>query len=156
MYSIKKFITNESYRQKVRKKVENAVSSTAGVQGYNIPGAFTKDEKQRKKKDNRHADVVRATLSTKTDNNTHIREISYQNFKRTDPENPKSPKQKIDDSIRQINRSLREVNKQINILSRYKTETGLGTETYLSSTKQALKKCNERSVKIMTKLKDLI
>ena len=57
--------------------------------------------------------------------------------------------------MRQINKSLTEVEKYLNVASRFKTENNLSSQNYWKTTNKYLLKLDEKIQKINRKLKEL-
>ena len=67
-----------------------------------------------------------------------------------------SPKQKIGVTMRQINKNLTEVDKFLNIATKFKTENSISSQSYWKTTsKYLLKKLDEKIQRINRKLKEL-
>lgn len=81
-----------------------------------------------------------------------INEISYNEFKNDDS---MKAHQKVNQSIKEINRMMWEVEKIVNQNSKLKTEMGVHNGQYWKSTQKRFGKISERMLKVARKLKDL-
>ena len=138
------------------------ISTTAGVPGYNSPYAFTgrkkKYEKMRKKiakaggyklakkkkalgESMKHSEII-----------SEIFGLSYPKFKKDETKNSR---QKVNGSIKEINKRLFEIERIINRATKLKREAGVSKDTYWKSTSPRMRKIAERLVKVSQKLREL-
>lgn len=81
-----------------------------------------------------------------------ISEISYNEFK----SNPDlNNKQKINSSIKEINRRLYEIEKSLHQVYKLKNEIGAGQDIYLKETVRKFQKISERLLKISSKIREI-
>ena len=131
-----------------KEEVEEA-SVTGDVAGYETPFAFSDDSKDSKKKKKKNSE--NSTGYKMVDENTStfkkmmLGEISYKKYK-GDPNF--SSKQKVNTSIKEINKRLYEIERIINHAVKLKTEDGVDSGQYWKSTNYRLKKISERLIKI--------
>jgi hypothetical protein len=78
---------------------------------------------------------------------------SYRNFATADPKT--SPEQKVKNTIREVAKRLQEIETMVNYNSRLKTESGVTSSAYGTSTKNALAKISERLIKISERIRSL-
>ena len=81
-----------------------------------------------------------------------INEISYKEYKKDDS---RKDYQKVNDSIKKINRMMFEMERIVNQNSKLKTETGVHNGQYWKSTQTRFGKISERMLKVAHKLKEL-
>ena len=81
-----------------------------------------------------------------------INEISYKEYKKDDS---RKDYQKVNDSIKKINRMMFEMERIINQSSKLKTESGVHAGQYWKSTQKRFGKISERMLKVARTLKDL-
>lgn len=80
-----------------------------------------------------------------------IREGKYTDFKNDDT---MTPKQKINKSIAEVNRSLYEVERMISHAMKLKTEVGMDGDVFWSTTRSKFSKISERMLRIGNKLRE--
>lgn len=133
------------------------VNTTANIQGYQTPHAFDKSEDEdghaKRIKDN--AEVFDYISTTNEKNNTvNLKEgRSLYHLYRDHPD--LTPKQKIGVTMRHINKSLTEVEKFLNVASKFKNENNVSSTSYWKTTSKYLLKLDEKMQKIHRKLKEL-
>lgn len=81
-----------------------------------------------------------------------INEISYKEYKTDDS---RKAHQKVNDSIKKINRMMFEMERVINQSAKLKNETGVHTGQYWKSTQKRFGKISERMLKVARTLKEL-
>ena len=81
-----------------------------------------------------------------------INEISYKEYKSDDT---RHDYQKVNDSIKKINRMMFEMERIINQSAKLKTESGVHAGQYWKSTQKRFGKISERMLKVARTLKDL-
>jgi len=127
------------------------------------PNAFSKS-KDEKDLDDDHIEVLGYKKSKKT--NKHFRameslerkleekinEISYKEYKKDDS---RKDYQKVNDSIKKINRMMYEVERIVNQNAKLKNEAGVHTGQYWKSTQKRFGKISERMLKVAQRLKEL-
>jgi hypothetical protein len=134
-----------------------------GAGPVKTPNAFASSEDE-DDLDSNHIEVLGYKKSKKSNLNTRkleslerklelkINEISYNEFKNDDS---MKAHQKVNQSIKEINRMMWEVEKIVNQNSKLKTETGVHNGQYWKSTQKRFGKISERMLKVARKLKDL-
>ena len=125
------------------------------------PNAFVDDENEL---DNDHIEVLGYKKSKKSKKNiktmeslerkleSKINEISYKEYKKDDT---RKDYQKVNDSIKKINRMMFEMERIVNQNTKLKNEAGVHTGQYWKSTQQRFGKISERLLKVAHKLKEL-
>jgi hypothetical protein len=101
------------------------------------------------KKSNKHITAMEA-LERKLEQK--INEISYKEYKSDDS---KKDYQKVNESIKKINRMMFEMERIVNQNVKLKTESGVHTGQYWKSTQNRFGKISERMLKIARTLKEL-
>ncbi len=86
------------------------------------------------------------------DESDYIREATYSDFK---GDSSMSEKQKINNSILEINRMLIEMERRINHASKLKKETGADQTVYWKNTTTKFQKIGERLNRISNKLREI-
>lgn len=139
------------------------INVTGNVAGYNTPKAFTGSD-DIDSLDDDHIEVLgyKKTSDTKKNNfeevllnkimNNQLNEISYLEYKK-DPSS--SPKYKVNKSINEINKKLREIEHICNQNVRLKQEANVDNGQYWKSTKLKLNKISERLLRVSKKFRDL-
>jgi len=134
------------------------ISTTAGVPGYQTPYAFGaadddtiemlgyKRVKKVKKESKNESQFMKLSKEL------YLNEIAYNDYKK-DP--IASPKQKINQSIKFINKGLKEIEKVVNHNVRLKQEMGIDNSMYWKSSRESLSKINERLLRVSKQLKEL-
>ena len=79
-------------------------------------------------------------------------EASYRDYKRDDS---MKAHQKVNNSIKEINRLMWEITKIVNQNSKLKTEMGVHNGQYWKSTQRRFGKISERMLKVARQLKEL-
>ena len=92
-------------------------------------------------------------LGEMMDNNYEKILESYRKFTTSDPDI--SPSKKVNSTIREIAKKLQEIDTLVNYNSRLKTESGITSDNYGSSTKKSLHKISERLIKIAERVRSL-
>lgn len=141
---VKKFI-------KKVKKIRQEGSTTAGVPGYNTPKAFSGEEGGEGA-----SNVKQITKSSgynikakKTRNHSvDLHEVSYRDFKMDDS---RTTVKKVNESIIEINRKLREIHRLITHSSKLKSEASLDDSKLWKKTNEALLKISDRMSEIAQK-----
>lgn len=133
------------------KKLKKEGSTTAGVPGFNTPAAFTGEEGGEGASDIKR--ISRATGYDKKAPKTRkhsidLHEVSYRDFKNDDS---RSTVKKVNESIIEINRKLREIHRLITHSSKLKNETSLDNSKLWKKTNEALLKIAERMSEVADK-----
>jgi len=142
----------------------NVTSNLDGGQGPpRTPYAFSKNKDEddldtkgsknmgytKAKKTNKHRIALEA-LETKLEN--QINEISYKEFKKDDS---RKQYQKVNDSIKKMNRMMYEMERVVNQNIKLKNEAGVNNGQYWKSTQKRLVKISERLKLVSNKIKEL-
>lgn len=146
---------------------------TSNIDGYETPNAFSKDEEENLKHTKDNIDVYgysivdkskkkknfESTNKTQKSNESAykqligaLHEVSYKQYK-TDQSKPVS--HKINGSIKEINRTLREIERAVGHASKLKTEMAIDQRTFWKSSRAALVKISEKLVRIGKKINEL-
>lgn len=130
-------------------------STSAGAGPYDTPNAFgelpTNDVEilgYKKVKDLHKNESTFKKLSAEM----FLGEASYNAYKK-DPTS--TPKQKVNQSITEIHRKLREIEKVVNHNVRLKQESGVNNGQYWKSSRENLTKISERLLRVSKQLKEL-
>lgn len=133
------------------KKLKSEGSTTAGVPGFLTPKAFTGDE------DGEGAtDLKRITHATAYDkkapetrkHSIDLHEVNYNEFK---SDETRSTIQKVNESIIDINRKLREINTLISHAHKLKLESNMDDSMHWKKTNEALLKISKRMNEVAQK-----
>jgi len=134
-----------------------------GAGAIKSPNVFAKDTDE-DELDTDHVEVLGYKKSKKSKKNiktmesledkleAKINEISYKEYKKDDS---RKDYQKVNDSIKKINRMMFEMERIVNQNTKLKTEAGVHTGQYWKSTQQRFGKISERLLKVAHKLKEL-
>lgn len=149
----------ESTLREYIRKIIREMSVTANVASYSTPKAFNKDEDAEGSEAFDDPEPATAYFEkppkrgkTKTFDVVSLHEISYRDFKN---DNTKTPTQKVNLAIGEINQKLAEVNKILNHSIRLKTESGVTSSGYWKRTTSNITKISEKVNIINNKLKKL-
>ena len=142
--------TEESMKQALRDKDEDELeemSTSAGAGSYMTPKAFGKADD----------DIIEALGYKKVHeamDNKYERLIEgYKTFALSDPK--MSPSKKVNASIKNVAKQLKEIEETIKYTSRLKTESGISHSGFGPSTSKALGKISERLIKISERVRSL-
>lgn len=132
------------------------INTTGNIEGYQTPHAFAgtdEDEHKKRIKDKAEVFDYKSTENEKS-NTVKLNEgRSLYHLFRDHPD--LTPKQKIGVTMRQVNKNLTEVEKFLNVASKFKTENGVSSNSYWKTTRKYLLKLEEKIQKINRKLKEL-
>ena len=122
-------------------------SGTGGIAGYQTPRAFTKNENSKKKiKYPGVAEAMELRL-----------EKLIEGYREYATSNPKmSAETKVNETIIEVSRKLREIEESVRNASRLKEESGVTREGYKKTTNKALGTISERLVKISERVRNLM
>ena len=132
------------------------INTTGNIEGYQTPHAFAgTDEDDHKKRIKDKAEVFDyKSTENKKSNTVKLNEgRSLYHLFRDHPD--LTPKQKIGVTMRQVNKSLTEVEKFLNVASKFKTENGVSSSSYWKTTSKYLLRLEEKIQRINRKLKEL-
>jgi len=120
-------------------------SVTGGVAGYQTPYWGSKKTKKKMK----YPGVAEAMEQR------YEKLIEgYREYATSDPK--KTPESKVNDTIIDVSRKLREIEEAVNNASRLKQESGVAREGYKKRTNKALDAISERLVKISERVRNLM
>ena len=144
---VKKFI-------KKVKKIRKEASTTAGVPGFQTPAAFSGEEGG-----DGASNIKRITRATgydikakKTRNHSiDLHEISYRDFKMDES---RSTVKKVNESIIEISRKLREIKSLLSHSHKLKTESNLDDSIHWKKTNEALLKISDRMTEVAGKFRE--
>lgn len=166
---IKKILESEDFRKFQEEMHENG-NVTANIDGYQTPNAFAKSEEEfektskdrievfgyKKVKDskNKHFKPIYATESKSTFKEMMdvLNEATYKDFRKDDT---RSSNRKINDSIKNINRTIYEVERVVEHALRLKTEMNVDQRTLWGESMARLRKISERINRITKKIHEL-
>jgi hypothetical protein len=121
-------------------------SVTGGIAGYQTPHAFSRDKKTKKKI--KYPGVAEAMEK-------QYEQIieGYRTYATQDPK--KSPESKVNETIIDVSKKLREIEELVRNASRLKQESGVTREGYKKRTDKALHAISERLIKISERVRSL-
>jgi hypothetical protein len=142
--------TEESMKKALSDKDEDEleeISTSAGAGAYMTPKAFGKADK----------DTIEALgykrVQEAMDNKYERLIEGYKTFALSDPK--MSPAKKVNASIKNVAKQLKEIEETIKYTSRLKTESGISHSGFGPSTSKALAKISERLIKISERVRSL-
>jgi hypothetical protein len=133
------------------------ISVAAGAGAYETPYAFgnVSDDNiemlgykrvKTVKKESNESDFLKMSKAF------HLNEISYKIYKK---DNTLTPAQKINYSIHNINKGLREIENVMNRNVRLRQEMGIDTSVYWKPSREKLSKISERLIRVSKQLREL-
>ena len=132
------------------------INTTGNIEGFQTPHAFSgnsEDDHKKSIKDKAEVFDYKSTENQKS-NTVKLNEgRSLYHLFRDHPD--LTPKQKIGVTMRQINKNLTEVDKFLNIATKFKTENSISSRSYWKTTSKYLLKLDEKIQRINRKLKEL-
>lgn len=157
---IQKILASESYRKFKRELSEMNV--TGAVAGYQTPNAFSASPDQFQKKNKETAEVLGYKIVPKEKRKNFesvyvqamqsLHEASYKSYK---TDETRSTNQKINTSIKEINRAIYEIERVVGHASKLKLEMGVDQRTLWLSSHKRLHKIGERLNRIGKKINEL-
>jgi hypothetical protein len=166
---IKKIIQSEDFKKFKQEMYENG-NVTANVDGYQTPNAFAKSEEEFEKSSKDRIEVFGYKKVEKTkpkhfkpvykveSKSTYkelmdiLGEVSYKEYK---TDETKSVNRKINDSIKNINKTIYEVERVVEHALKLKTEMNVDQRTLWGSSMNRLRKISERINRITKKINEL-
>ena len=131
------------------------MSTSAGAGPYDTPNAFGKASNDtveilgyKKVKNTNKNESTFKKLSAEM----FLKEASYHAYKK---DTTATPQQKVNQSITEIHRKLREIEKVVNHNVRLKQEAGVNNSQYWKSSRENLTKISERLLRVSKQLKEL-
>lgn len=159
---IKKLKESEEYRQFAEELSLDEMSTTASVPGYQTPNAFAKSEEDFEKHSKENAETQGYTVVPKKSKRNYesvykqamglINEGTYKEFRRDES---RSSNRKINDSIKNINRTIYEVERVVEHALKLKTEMNVDQRTLWGESMSRLRKISERINRITKKIHEL-
>lgn len=159
---IKKLKESEEYRQFAEELSLDEMSTTASVPGYQTPNAFAASEEDFEKHSKENAETQGYTVVPKKSKKNYesiykqamnvLSEGTYKEF-RTDE--TRTTNRKINDSIKNINRIMYEVERVVEHASKLKTEMAVDQRTLWRESRSRLVKIAERINRISKKINEL-
>jgi hypothetical protein len=159
---IKKLKESEEYREFIEEILLDEMSTTASVPGYQTPNAFSPSEKEFEKSSKESAETMGYTIVPKK-KKVHsesiykqamgiVNEGTYKEFRRDET---RSSNRKINDSIKNINRTIYEVERVVEHALKLKTEMNVDQRTLWGESMSRLRKISERINRITKKIHEL-
>jgi hypothetical protein len=159
---IRKLKESEEYREFVEELTLDEMSTTASVPGYQTPNAFAPSEDDFEKHSEESAETMGYTIVPKK-KKVHsesvykqamglINEATYKEFRRDET---RSSNRKINDSIKNINRTIYEVERVVEHALKLKTEMNVDQRTLWGESMTRLRKISERINRITKKIHEL-
>jgi flagellar biosynthesis component FlhA len=159
---IKKLKESEEYRQFSEEIVLDEMSTTASVPGYETPNAFAKSEDDFEEHSKDSAETMGYTVVPKKSKRHSesiykqamgvINEGTYNEFRKDET---RSSNRKINDSIKNINRTIYEVERVVEHALKLKTEMNVDQRTLWGESMMRLRKISERINRITKKIHEL-
>jgi len=159
---IKKLKESEEYREFVEEISLDEMSTTASVPGYQTPNAFAKSEEDFESHSKESAETMGYTVVPKKSKRhsesvykqamSVINEGTYKEFRRDET---RSSNRKINDSIKNINRTIYEVERVVEHALKLKTEMNVDQRTLWGESMSRLRKISERINRITKKIHEL-
>jgi hypothetical protein len=159
---IKKLKESEEYREFAEELALDEMSTTASVPGYQTPNAFAPSEEEFEKHSKESAETMGYTIVPKKKKvNSEsvykqamgvINEGTYKEFRRDET---RSSNRKINDSIKNINRTIYEVERVVEHALKLKTEMNVDQRTLWGESMSRLRKISERINRITKKINEL-
>ena len=141
------------------KKVDE-MSTSAGAGAYNTPKAFSKKTNPKLTQSTGYKSAPKTKLHTEYD---YVQEAmdrkyeqlieGYRDFALSDAK--MSPAKKVNSSIRDVAKKLKEIEETVKYTGRLKTESGIAHSGFSSGTHNALRKISERLIKISERVRSL-
>jgi len=151
MLTNKQLIEVKKFIKKVN-KLKKEGSTTAAVPGFQTPRAFSGEEGGDGAEDIKrisHATGYDIKAKKTRKHSIDLHEISYKDFK---TDESRSTVKKVNESIIEIGRKLREINRLLSHSSKLKTEANLDDSVLWKKTNEALVKISERMNEVANKI----
>jgi hypothetical protein len=159
---IKKLKESEEYREFVEELTLDEMSTTASVPGYQTPNAFAPSEDDFEKHSKESAETMGYTVVPKKSKRNYesiykqamgvINEGTYKEFR---GDETRSSNRKINDSIKNINKTIYEVERVVEHALKLKTEMNVDQRTLWGESMNRLRKISERINRITKKINEL-
>ncbi len=146
-------MTEEEFRKLVREVVEELeeMSTTASAPGYSTPHAFTGNRKKNKERQKQTA--LKSTYQLVQSVESLDEAVSRYNRFKNDQE--KTSRQKIGLSIREAKKAIKEIDRQLKILTKYKNEFKYSTDHYWKRTVKDIYTIEKKILRISQRLREL-
>ena len=147
-------MTEEEFRKLVREILEDEIdeiSTTASIAVYSTPHAFTGNKKKNKDRQKKTAEKSGYKL-VQSVNKLDEAVSRYSKFKN---DKEKTSRQKIGLSIREAKKAIKEIDRQLKILTRYKNEFRYSTDHYWKRTLKDIYTIERKVLKISQRLREL-
>ena len=147
-------MTEDQFRELVREILEDELdetSTTASAPGYSTPLAITGNKKKNKEKQKQTALKSTYQLVQSVENLDEA--VSRYNRFKNDQE--KTSKQKIGLSMREAKKAIREIDKQLKVLTKYKNEFKYSTDHYWKRTIKDIYTIEKKILRISQRLREL-
>jgi hypothetical protein len=146
----------ELIREIIKQELEE-ISTTAGTPGYQTPNAFRGNSDAGKAKMKKNATQAGYSLVSQDDekadklrvDETKIRYHEYKN------DETATPRQKIGRALSEVNKNLLEIDRQVRMNSRLKSEAGMESTQLWKRTNQALLKIDGTLQQIVRHIREL-
>lgn len=132
----------EKYIDEQQEEIEE-ISTTTGMPGYNIPGAFSKNPKK-PKNSGAVLGYTEVDVEKNKRNTVKLKEGSYKDYKTQEG----TSKQKVQRAIAEMNSQLFKLERAVKQNIKLKQESGLSSDTYNNATRAKLTKISERLIKL--------
>jgi hypothetical protein len=159
---IKKLKESEEYREFVEELTLDEMSTTASVPGYQTPNAFAPSEDDFEKHSKESAETMGYTVVPKKSKRNYesiykqamgvINEGTYKEFR---GDETRSSNRKINDSIKNINKTIYELERVVEHALKLKTEMNVDQRTLWGESMNRLRKISERINRITKKINEL-
>lgn len=159
---IRKLKESEEYREFAEELSLEEMNTTASVPGYQTPNAFSASEEDFDEHNKESAEVYGYKILPKSKKRHSesvykqamglINEGTYNDFRRDET---RSSNRKINDSIKNINRTIYEVERVVEHALRLKTEMNVDQRTLWGESMSRLRKISERINRITKKIHEL-
>ena len=130
-------------------KTPNAFKDTDGTSEDEEPTHDAINTASYKKKKVKHLNTE-SELMRQMEDIINLTEVNYRDYKKDDS---KTTKQKLNNSIHEINRKLYEIERICNQNLKLKTESGSTNDSYWKQTRSKMSKIDERISKVSTLMK---
>ena len=159
---IRKLKESEEYREFTEELSLDEMSTTASVPGYQTPNAFSPSEEDFEEHNKETAEVYGYKLVPKKSKQNFesvykqamnvISEGSYKEFRKDET---RTSNRKINDSIKNINKTIYEVERVVEHALKLKTEMNVDQRTLWGESMTRLRKISERINRITKKIHEL-
>jgi flagellar biosynthesis component FlhA len=159
---IRKLKESEEYREFVEELSLDEMSTTASVPGYQTPNAFSPNEDEFEKNSKESAETMGYTvvpMKKKIHSESVYKQamglISEGTYKEFRGDETRSSNRKINDSIKNINKTIYEVERVVEHALKLKTEMNVDQRTLWGESMNRLRKISERINRITKKINEL-